>query len=176
MFVRNRPIDRSDLFGLLAPDNYAAWGEGVPDGFIGPTAPLRGNCWRYACNDPAKPGEPWKTHPADCRVNDKEARYTCEDIMNGARKKGAIDPGTEGECPYGWYKIKGVVVEKNPRILDDGRPYYDYHWFRQNDDDSWSDKRGATPVNPNTPNPLKDPKYDKDCGDLCLPKRGIDTD
>ena len=48
----------------------------------------------------------------------------------------SIDDNTE--CPEGCYKIAFVI--------DNQEPTYDYHWYRQNSDGTWSHKPGTTEV------------------------------
>lgn len=106
--------------------------------------------------------------------------------MRGAKSRGAVDPGSDGKCPVGHYLIKGVTMENNPisTISPDGRAikFCDYHWYRQNADGTWSDKPGDNPVNPRIEDPMVDAKnkkphpYKTDCGNLCVPGKGINTD
>jgi hypothetical protein len=96
----------------------------------------KGNCYRYACDDPKKPGEDHSPFPGGA---DPGRHITCKDIMDGARKQGAKDPDSSGCCAKGWRKIAGVVQDKSHPGADN-----DYHWYRQEPDGTWSHKRGAT--------------------------------
>jgi RHS repeat-associated protein len=179
LFLANRPLGSYDILGLLPAGTYPEWG-GLPPHPPYVPRESKGNCWRYACNDPGKPGEPHKTHPADPRDTPTERRYVCEDIMAGAKKRGAEEPDpATGDCPCGYYKIMGVVQDKEGSKMPDGRDYHDYHWYRQNDDGTWSDKPGGSSVNTGIKDPVADAKkkkYDKNCGILCVPGGGLETD
>jgi hypothetical protein len=184
-FMYNFVVGTYDVLGLLPPGGYPEWG-GKPPWPPYKYIPSKGNCWRYACNDPAKPGEGPKAQPEFPKFDKKkrEFRYTCDGVMKGARDKGAVDPDkTTGDCPCDYYKIKAVVMDKTCITLKDpqGKDYLycDYHWYRQNDDGSWSHKPGDSSPFPNVPDPTKDAKdrgYDKDCGNLCVKGNGLDVD
>ena len=99
--------------------------------------------------------------------------------MSGARKKGAIEPSSDGKCPCNHYLIKGVVMDKSCVRLRNGILLCDYHWYRQNDDGSWSHKPGDRSPIPHVDDPVQDAKrmgYDKDCGNLCVKSPGLETD
>jgi len=194
-FVRNCPtmaIDRDgrDLYSggggnvvvrariPILPGSPLDWG-GYPE--LG--LPSKGNCWMYACNDPAKPGEHNRDPSKPSTDDGEKVRFTCNGIMKGARQKGAKNPDAEGKCPCNHYLIKAVVAAKKPNgkiPTPDGRgerDLYDYHWYRQNDDGSWSNKHGDGPVE-KVDDPITDANkygYDTDCGNLCVPENGINT-
>lgn len=147
------------------PSKNIDWGSGSTS---------KGNCYRYACDDPAKPGEAHSPFPGG---SDPGRHITCKDIMDGARKQGAQDPDGSGCCAKGWRKIAGVVQDKSNPGSDN-----DFHWYRQEADGTWSHKRGATAASKvdASGNPITDPAkanrkypgsddYDAFCGYLCVP-------
>lgn len=136
--------------GLAAFD----WGSG---------ATSKGNCYRYAVNDPIKPGEPHSPFPGG---TDPRRRITCDDIMNGARADGAVNPNADGSCPVGRYKICAAIQDTSTPGPDN-----DYHWWRQEADGSWTNKPGHGPVAPSgDPSaPGNRGTYDRFCGCLCVP-------
>ncbi len=146
----------------LDPDrNPPNWGFDVLD--------CRGNCWLFATCSPISPGwsNPWfnplnlpRAVPPDC--------WSCDVLLSAVRSSGAIDVGPDGECPEFTYKI-ALMIKTGNRC--------DYHFYRQNPDDTWSDKPGCTPVR----GPFRDPlrelhrryllenSYDRWCGYMCWP-------
>lgn len=59
------------------------------------------------------------------------------------------------------------------------RPQKDYHWYRQDDDGSWSHKPGDYSVHIGITDPEKDANdrnYTTICGYLCMPDEGLDVD
>ncbi len=140
------------------------WGSGPP----GRPGGSKGNCWRYACNDPGKPGEPHQAFPGG---EDPQGHLTCSQLRNLAKKtRGVRDTDKDGKCPKCYYKVK-LVLQDNPG-------FNDYHWYRQDDDGTWSHKPGMGPVQGPINDPTKDAKkrgYPDDCGYLCV-KKGTDVD
>ena len=137
-------------------------------------ATSKGNCYRYAIDDPRKPGEEHSPFPGG---TDPGRHITCKDIMDGAKKRGAKDPDSAGCCQQGWRKVAAVVQDKSHPTADN-----DYHWYRQEADGTWSHKRGNTAASKvdASGNPITDPEkanrkypgsddYDKACGYLCVP-------
>jgi RHS repeat-associated protein len=172
-FVANRPTGRIDLFGLLPAGDYSGWGgPPLPPGHQGPTLPSQGNCWRYACNDARKPGEDHSPFPAP--GGDPGGTATCDQLKNGAKAFGAKDPDQHGNCPAGYYKVKLVLEPPRPPT-----GWNDYHWYRQDDDGTWSSKPGSGCVESGVKDPTADARrrgYTTDCGNLCIPNPGIDVD
>ena len=126
------------------------------------------NCYSYACDSPTQPdGSPrpprTKPQPGGGTTND------CTSVIAAAKRDGLIDPDECGECPTGWHKVYAVVA-----------PDEDYHWYREDDDGTWSHKRGLGPCTnlDASDNPITDPSqcdrnygknnnYTEDCGILC---------
>jgi hypothetical protein len=161
-FVGSDPERWLDPFGLVPRGNPGDWGWGRGS---------RGNCWRYACNDPAKDGESSGVNPGGRNLR---RPFTCGDVLKGARKNPGIKPpGPDGNCPKCTYKIFLVITPPGPE--------QDYHWYRQDDDGSWSGKPGDTPVVPVPPGrtPKEDARrrgYPIECGYLCVSGSGVDLD
>ena len=164
--VGNNPVNWIDGLGLSPQGSYPDWGGNPPQVPYRPS-PSQGNCWRYACDDPAKPGEPHSPFPGG---NDPGRRLTCKDVIDGAKKKGAVDP-KGGSCPPCHRKIKAVLQSKGPASNPD---FNDYHWYRQESDGSWSHKPGERSPIAGVTDPTQDGNnrgYDQDCGDLCVPDK-----
>ena len=73
-------------------------------------------------------------------------------------------PGA-GKCPEGYHKIKPWVGEEN------SSGFNDYHFYRQDGDDTWSQMDYGQP-----PTACKNPKKphkpgDTPCKDMCVPNR-----
>lgn len=160
-------------------------------------AQARNNCYNYACNrrtdtfaqpgrgsltdaDPNKHYTPpggWDT--ADVNGNGtiepeehfwKAGDINCQNVKNAAIADGLVEAPCNQACPNGDYK-KALVVD----------PGKDYHWFRQDNDGTWSQKHGggqATNLDDATPGkPILDPRVaDRDgnglhytdfCGCFC---------
>lgn len=169
-FVNNQPTNTHDILGLLPPGGNGQWGGWHPPLLPGVTKPSQGNCWRYACNDPAKLGEPHSPFPGG---SDPRGVLTCDQVKKGAKADGAKEPDAKGDCPKCHYKVKLVLQP------DNGNGWNDYHWYRQDDDGTWSHKPGQTDVIPGVTDPTQDAKnrgYTTDCGELCVPEKGTDTD
>ncbi|MBQ7189824.1 MAG: hypothetical protein IJR99_10455 [Kiritimatiellae bacterium] len=152
-----------DAFGMMPAGNYPDWGGG-PAWSPYLEIPTKGNCWRYACNDPAVNGEQARVNPPETPPN-----IDCKSIMRGVTDiSGAQTGEKEKPCPKCHYKVLLVT-----------RPHYDYHWYRQDDDGRWSHKRGDMSVITWVDDPEKNAKnyhYDTRCGYLCFPDTGLDAD
>jgi RHS repeat-associated protein len=162
----NNVIFWIDRLGLAPAGSYPDWGGHPPKPPYAPK-PSNGNCWRYACNDPAKPGEPHEPFPGG---TDPGGTLTCKDVIDGAKKSGAVEP-TNGECPKCYRKIQAVLQSQggpsNPK-------HNDYHWYREESDGSWSHKPGHHSPIDGVTDPAKDGSdrgYDQDCGELCIPNK-----
>lgn len=140
------------------------------------------NCYSYAINRPFLPdGTPRKADrnakpqpgfPPGSRGGPKN---NCDSVKAGAKNDGLIDPDKCGECPTGWFKVYLVVDPDEP-----GK-FGDYHWYRQDEDGTWSHKRGTNNVRnvDAAGKPILDPSkcdrnypdrnYSIDCGTLCAP-------
>jgi RHS repeat-associated protein len=113
------------------PDPNTNWGRGPSS---------KGNCWRYACDKPAGPGEPHSPYPGPFPGGgqDPGGILTCAQVMAASKAGGAVDPDASGKCPCDYWKI--AVVVSDPA----GRNWNDYHYYRQSSDGSWSQKSGNT--------------------------------
>jgi RHS repeat-associated protein len=145
------------------------WGSGV---FTGDS---KGNCWRYAADDPKGPDEDHYVDP----IPDRGQAFTCSEIRNAIIAKGGVEPTGTGECscPKGNRRIKLVITEKWYAKYTDYFFGNDYHFYRQESDGSWTHKPGAGQVE-ETSSPNEDAKkrgYEQNCGDLCIPTH-LDVD
>ena len=131
----------------------------------------RGNCFRYAFNDIAKDGEPAFIHvieiPSDA-TTEKLCNITTKKVLNmvGIRKK-------SGCCLKNEYEVALVTTTSLP-----GWQSIDIHWYRKDEDGTWSHKRGNTIVQMGIKNPLDDIQYGayEECCRFCVNKPGIDLD
>ena len=131
----------------------------------------RGNCFRYAFNDIAKDGEPAFIHvieiPSDA-TTEKLCNITTKKVLNmvGIRKK-------SGCCLKNEYEVALVTTTSLP-----GWQSIDIHWYRKDEDGTWSHKRGNTIVKMGIKNPLDDIQYGgyEECCRFCVNKPGIDLD
>jgi len=93
--------------------------------------------------------------------------WNCPRVLAGAIKDGAKE--CKGDCPVGWRKILVVVADNG----------MDYHFYREDNDGSWSHKRGYGGVESGVKNPKVDAisiGYGDICGYLCVPMEGCDAD
>ena len=157
-FVQNRPTGRVDLFGLKdnvnAPPNVTISGPLTvgppynPNYWNDPLTCQNNNCANYALDLPFTPNQP------------PGFDGTCASLTAFARSAGkGKDPDSCGNCPSGTHKVRLWVA---PPTKD-----RDFHFYRQDGDMTWSEKRGfIKPIQPVTdPNTYKD--YIS-CGDLCV--------
>lgn len=138
----------------LTVSTSTAWGAGRSS---------RGNCYRYAVNDPTKPGEPHSPFPGG---TDPGGHISCDDIMDGARCEGAVDPKADGSCPAGYSddKICGAIQDKT------APGHNDYHWWKETGA-GWTSKPGfgAVQADGDPSDPANRGSYDLFCGCLCVP-------
>jgi hypothetical protein len=146
----------------------------------------KGNCYRYAANDPAKcSAEGHSENPGEYREMDFSSltpSSVCEKLIAYS-----IEDGMEVE-PYCSGDVKVAVVaafdDKSNQLLD-------FHWYRQMYDGTWTHKPGSTKVsdvdasgkkitNPKTCNrnniPIGGLNYQYFCGYLYVPGGTIDLD
>jgi len=141
----------------------------------------RGNCYRYSVDDPMEPGK-GQAHSPFPGGPDPGGHITCKQIMDGAKKMGAVDATHDKPCPKGSRKIAGVIQDKS------AIGWNDYHWYRLESNGLWTHKRGRTEVQHKDASgkPITDPSkanrnypgnpdYDKFCGYLCISKT-VDID
>jgi len=167
-YVRSNPVNGIDPSGLLfvpGPDyeqnGYAArcgnWAynpdtQYCEDGRIynkpPPAKPInwgnrgtsRGNCYRYACDDPVtNPKEPHSPPPGG---KDPGGFLGCKFWIDGALRDGMERP-TGDCCKERWRKVALVIQDKSVTDKTGKKGWNDYHWYRQEQDRSWSHKRGA---------------------------------
>lgn len=170
-FNINNPVSRYDVLGMIPAGTYPEWGGGPPRPPLLPV-PTQGNCYRYVCNDPKKPTEEPKINPGPLPKPGNS--YTCATIINDIKSRGAIDPESDGSCKKCHYKVIGGIKSPQP-----GLPYGDYHWYRLDDDGTWSHKPGDLPVIPGVKDPITDALnrgYTIFCSPVCVPEQGIDVD
>lgn len=118
------------------------------------------NCYNYACNIQtntyAQPGE---------ASGNKYLSFGCVEVTNGAVSDGLTKQDCDQPCPNCYHKVALVIA-----------PGYDYHWYRQDDNDMWSHKPGDTPATnlDNAGKPISDPRtanrgpYTVFCGCFCV--------
>jgi hypothetical protein len=147
------------------------------------------NCYAYACNDKREtphPGKPDKPQPGDHAQIGPCRTVTCKSIFDRVRAdarvqgKNVAKHSCDSACPSGTYKAMLVLGQFR---LPDGRSGIDYHWYRQNNDDSgsWSHKPGCTEVTDRDSDgrTIGDPRkanrggYKHVCGCMCIPASGI---
>lgn len=175
-FVRNNSLNFVDLLGQeILRDQWNEWG-----GDAGMTRiPSRGNCWRYAANDPIGPGD---SHH-DKRPNDWDyqtprsgldpnGKKNCPSLMDAVRAEGGIDPDG-GECPD-CHDLISVQYADNVKGGFGGQQQ-DIHFAVNRGacggaggGDGWTQKRGSRP--PETGGDKLAPGH-VECGKLCLPKK-----
>ena len=155
LFVMNSSWTKIDIGGLFPSGKSDGWGSGETS---------KGNCWRYACNDPAKEDEPHSPNPPgerDGPFRFEVLRFTCDSIKEGllTKYRGKASVVTrDQECAKCHYKVLLVL---RPESLSKHEPR-DYHWYRQDTDDkcnpvgTWSHKPGFTPVQTDVIDPIED--------------------
>jgi hypothetical protein len=92
-------------------------------------------------------------------------------------KKGVEKSDSSGKCKKCWYKVL-LVAGDGFRDLA-GNAMSDYHWYRQNDDGSWSHKPGDHYVIDGVSDPEGDAKgrgYTSTCGYFCFQEGAVDAD
>jgi RHS repeat-associated protein len=158
-FVMNQPLRFMDRWGLASTPDGVDWGG------QGSKVPSKGNCWRFACGDPLKPGENHDGIPPGYLfdVPRPSPAMMCLSMMEAMIGKGARTP-KKNCCDAGFHRI----TIQFSRTMDDP------HFSREFSDGTWWDKIGDLP--PEKRKGPKDvaPSYQK-CGELCVPD-GWDTD
>jgi RHS repeat-associated protein len=163
-FVMNQPTLFLDRWGL----------KGCGDGcggllyppFQGPTLPSKGNCWRFACNNPKGPNDPpWPSPshqlspPGWNNASKPGCQNPCQALMNGINNAGETSP-VNGQCPSGTHMIQVQYSPTGP----------DFHFSRQCPDGTWWDKPGTMEPRPGPGNngTTPAPGY-QSCGTTCVP-------
>lgn len=91
------------------------------------------NCYSYACNDPfnhkgkPQPGEASKYEPKEMLVDE-----ITKAVLSDGLIKAKLDKKKKPIPKEGYYLVALVVA-----------PFRDYHWFRQDENNLWTHKRGA---------------------------------
>jgi len=197
-FCRSSSQRYGDPWGLLCQptqpkDPRHGWGSGEAS---------KGNCYRFAVNDPHDPTNPNERHNAFPGGPLPDRHITCDDLINGAMKDGMVKPDNNGDCPAGTTMV-AVVVESEKSSPGKGN---DFHWYRRGPDGKWYHKRGrafpttkdakrrpitdpeacdrnyrkpgaSQPTTPPATRPSErklPPYYDDFCGYLCAPP-GMDV-
>jgi len=170
-FVDNNPIDGIDLFGLLPRGSVSDWGSGSTS---------KGNCFRYACNDPAdiSKGEDPAENPPELGSYNEDMTIICNRVMKALldRYQESIKQSDkDSDCDVCFYKVLFVLKPKDNEKFQD----WDFHWYRQDNDHKWSHKQGSYPVE----GPIVDPEanakmngYTHICGYMCFQEPKIDVD
>ena len=102
------------------------------------------NCYNYACDiqtgTRAQPGTAGGYTPID---------ISCYEYTQGAEADGLIIVGCDGPCPFCCHRVALVVA-----------PGDDFHWYRQDNDGTWSHKPGGTLAvdTDASGNPITDPR------------------
>jgi hypothetical protein len=170
-FVQNGAVARTDPFGLQS-SNARDWPGLNPYPPYKPNpGTSQGNCWRYACGDPGKPGEPHDTRPPGWQDkpsgSDPNGTKTCPEMMRELLKAGAKTP----PCGAGYHRI---TVQYGDKITGPNGPQTDFHFSREFPDGSWGDKPGPSCSRQLVGPDDIPPGYVK-CGELCVAD-GWDTD
>jgi hypothetical protein len=195
-FVMNSSLMKFDVGGLFPAGKNEDWES---------MGTSRGNCWRYACNDPAKGKEEPQAHPpgiysipGQLILFDAYGRYaSCADLKKGIESVHGIKACNSAQCPPCHYAIFAVLKKVPPkqdwasRLLrklgrKDEDVYSDFHFYRQDTDDkcvptgTWSHKRGKLPIESGITDPAQHARdtlgYKESCGYYCLPCSGLDAD
>jgi RHS repeat-associated protein len=189
-YVANNPFSLLDAYGFQGaqppPAQPPAVQPPAPTTQWGSGSSSQGNCYRYACNDPIKPGESHSEFPGPGRPNDPK-KYGCAELIKGAKADGMVDVDKKTDCCPPDHREVHLVVESKPTGR---RPFLDYHWYREDGPGKWTHKPGpGAVVNVDASgNVVTDPgkadrdytgkgrpNYDIDCGKLCAPKN-MDVD
>jgi len=178
-----QPETPTDAEGGMCTQTYPDRPEYEPGKWNDPGIQNSNNCYSYAANDPY--GHPDDTKPQPgYSAGAPAASAGCGDILDGAAADGmppmCIDPSNP---PPGTYPV--ALVHGHDATGDE-----DYHWYRQDDDGSWSHKPGHDPATNRdaSGNPIHDPQsadrngiphggynYDEFCGYFPMPADGLNT-
>ncbi|MBI9018063.1 MAG: hypothetical protein JEZ07_12475 [Phycisphaerae bacterium] len=200
-YVKSNPIMLTDPTGGCSKkeeEKYFKqlqkdWGQGGTS---------KGNCYRFACDDPAGPGENPFENPGNISGNQSSRlgggtnyTLTCSDVIAGAKTDGMTDVPSCGKCLAGSRKVGVAVSSAYFNSPGSNNWFNDYHWWREEAPGkwlyTWTHKPGNTEVRCKDPknqyidDPSKpehrDPgtsgaiNYDQWCGFLCAPS-GMDVD
>lgn len=109
------------------------WTKEGPGGAAG-----RSNCYNYALDMPATTDQGKKLQPGQQNGHTLKTPYTCDDVTEGAKKDGLTLSDKKATCNKGCWKVALFICPPNGEsTVGDGG---DFHWYRQDDDGSWSHK------------------------------------
>jgi hypothetical protein len=159
-----------DLNGCLPQYDPARWNDGNGIQY-------HNNCYNYACDTVtgtyAWPGR-GSGHPFSVP--------SCAGVSAGAQGDGLVATTAGESCGCGgcWFKV-ALVFWSGPYSEDDGGYLWDFHFYRQDSDGTWSHKPGGNPATnlDQSGNPITDPqtadrgKYTEFCGFFCVRKDSI---
>ena len=114
------------------------------------------NCYAYAVDSRTGHTPGGKPQPGDTSGTATDFPVNCASTTSAVVKDGQPDAIKQAQrCPYnqqekqpppdkpGYYLVALVQTSKGPGFAADGNYYHnDYHWYRQDDDGSWSHKPG----------------------------------
>ena len=152
--IENAATMYNDLLGLLPAGKQSEWGSYDRS---------KGNCYRYAFNDPAKEGEIPQLQPFPNR-NHLYTERDCVTILKAVLSKEGVQSKSSDECPCNYYEVALYIMPAVVSIDKFTGRYIvwdagDYHWYRKDDDGTWSHKPGSTPVEIGVINPDVDAYY-----------------
>lgn len=176
-YVSGDALRLSDPYGLDQWWN-PAWGRNElnrpapawdPSHNMNPGYLRYNNCYSYALNRGGREGSPiWGTgglNPGELSGNEY-TKLSCDNILEAARRDGAVPPQAGDQmCPAGFH---GGQLFIRPSTWNDRG---DYHWYRQDVDGQWSEKRGMGAVRNlgDSPPAPAESDYPVRCGNVCLP-------
>jgi RHS repeat-associated protein len=172
-YVGNDPVNYRDPFGLKeqqTPTSYPDSPAYEPDRWNDPRTQYSTNCYAYAANDPD--GHPLGTKPQPGEESGQMfTQLTGDNVAAAAERDGMTR--APGPVPKDGYYLVALVIA----------PGVDYHWYRQDNDGSWSHKPGHTKATnlDNSGNPITNPEnadrgiYSEFYGYFYVPEGGIKT-
>jgi hypothetical protein len=171
-FVGNDPVGKTDILGLLKPGSVGEWGSREES---------KGNCFRYACNDPVDGEEEHYKKPPGFSEEGDKWKTICEQVkteMVATHPKTVKISDKDTGCGDCFYKVLLVLSDKTDRFNINKTVFYD-HWYRQGNDGKWSHKPGNTPIQDGVLDPEGDANergYPHVCAYFCFMEPGIDAD
>ena len=111
--------------------NKDKWNKEGPGGSAG-----RSNCYNYALDLPATTDTGKKLQPGEQNNHKLKHPYDCADVTEGAKKDNLDPSDAKATCAKGCWKVALFISPPNNKVGVDG----DFHWYRQDDDKSWSHK------------------------------------
>jgi hypothetical protein len=111
--------------------NKDKWSKEGPGGPAG-----RSNCYNYALDLPATTDKGKKLQPGEQSDYKLKRPFDCDDVTEGAKKDNLQLSDAKAVCGKGCWKVALFVSGATPTLGKDG----DFHWYRQDDDGTWSHK------------------------------------